>query len=157
MISSRFGIVVLAAFLLAVLAYSAGAQSTRCPVSFACAVRPEPEGRDIRSFHAEVGSSAPVELFTVPSGQIFIVTDVLFDRAASGVVYLLEGGGSGQIKGAFATQWLLTVQFVNGVTPTGAIAYSLRDGIRFDGGTSVTLVSSNPTVGVTVSGHVAPQ
>lgn len=93
----------------------------------------------VRSFAGDVAGNNTLSLFTVPSTEDFVITDVLFSSSSYTCYgsYQLQNS-SGTILGAFRMQARSdTYDFA---TSTAIVQHSFRSGIRIPAGTILHLV-----------------
>lgn len=155
----RFGalLVVLLVVVFVALSYSIWAQSVAVHSVKDCdTVRAVPQGRDIRSFFVDLPLSTPQDIFTVPFGKVFIVTDVITFQGdpLNALLELREGGATGMVKGT------IPLYLIQSYTNTiGIPLKSFNSGLPFTEGNAVTLRYSPPystgTIKVTISGYLA--
>ncbi len=110
--------------LLVAFTYSVRAQSGSLP----------PRTRNIRSFYRQLNPGHLADVFTVPADRVFLITDVVV-AGANGLVQILEGGGSGEVRAVFnAASAEPQVGFGFDSGP-----FTLRSGIPFGPDTTLTL------------------
>lgn len=102
-------------------------------------VKAVPEPRNIRAFYVVTQLNVPVDIFTVPAGKVFIVTELYQNQGCD--VELRENGQNGPIRTVVREQ----VRLFNA-------------GVPFPTGSTITLISSvcgSTPLRVTVSGYLA--